>query len=50
MGAIAVAVRQGKEVVGTMSVAAPLTRLTDESIAGILPLLHRAAIDMEITW
>ncbi|MNV92059.1 hypothetical protein D3C71_1866120 [compost metagenome] len=50
MGAIAVAIHQGKEVVGTMSVAAPLTRLTDERVAEILPLLARAASDMEIAW
>ncbi|MCZ7489094.1 IclR family transcriptional regulator [Rhizobium rhizogenes] len=50
VGAIAVAIRQGKEIVGTMSVAAPLTRLTDERAAEILPLLARAASDMEIAW
>jgi DNA-binding IclR family transcriptional regulator len=50
VGAIAVAIRQGKDVVGTMSVAAPLTRLTDERVAEILPLLVRAASDMEIAW
>ncbi|MCW0982274.1 IclR family transcriptional regulator [Agrobacterium sp. BT-220-3] len=50
VGAIAVAIRQGKEVVGTMSVAAPLTRLTDERVAAILPLLMRSASDMEIAW
>ncbi len=33
-----------------MSVAAPLTRLTDERVMEILPLLARAASDMEIAW
>jgi len=31
-GAIVVAIRQGKEVVGTMSVAAPLIGLSDERV------------------
>jgi DNA-binding IclR family transcriptional regulator len=48
VGAIAVAIHRVKEFVGTMSVAAPLTRLTDERVAEILPLLARAARDMEI--
>ncbi|WP_245316625.1 IclR family transcriptional regulator C-terminal domain-containing protein [Agrobacterium sp. YIC 4121] len=50
VGAIAVAIRQGNEVVGTMSVAVPLTRLTEERVAEILPLLARAASDMEMAW
>jgi DNA-binding IclR family transcriptional regulator len=50
VGAIAVAIKQGDAVVGTMSVAAPLTRLTDDKVAEIVPLLHRAASNMSIAW
>ena len=50
VGAIAVAIKQGATVVGTMSIAAPLTRLTDERVAEFIPLLQRAADNMAIAW
>ena len=50
VGAIAVVVKQGARVLGTMSVAAPLTRLTDEKVAEIVPLLKHAASNMAIAW
>ncbi|QRM53252.1 IclR family transcriptional regulator [Sinorhizobium sp. BG8] len=50
VGAIAVAVKQDDRVVGTMSVAAPLTRLTDDKVSEIVPLLERAASNMAIAW
>ncbi len=42
-----VAIRQGKEVVGTVSVAAPPIRLSDERVA-YMPLMVRTASDMNI--
>lgn len=50
VGALAVAIRQKGQVVGTMSIAAPLTRFMPEHIEQFLPLLRRAAADMEIIW
>ncbi|MGN6769470.1 MAG: IclR family transcriptional regulator [Rhizobiaceae bacterium] len=50
VGAIAVAIRVRNDVVGTMSVAAPLARLPEERLEELLPLLRRAADNMAIAW
>jgi len=50
VGAMAVPIRVGDTVVGTMSVAAPLTRLSEQRIAEVLPLLRAAADNISIAW
>jgi DNA-binding IclR family transcriptional regulator len=50
VGAMAVAIRVRGTIVGTMSVAAPLTRFSEERIAEVLPLLRAAADNMSIAW
>lgn len=50
VGAVAVQVIAHDAVVGTMSVAAPLTRLSDARLNELLPLLRRAAEDMALAW
>jgi DNA-binding IclR family transcriptional regulator len=50
VGAVAVAISAGGKIVGTMSVAAPLTRLPDARVAEILPMLRAAADNMAIAW
>jgi hypothetical protein len=50
VGTLAVAIRARGKVVGTMSVAAPLTRLPEVRIAEILPMLCAAADNMAIAW
>jgi DNA-binding IclR family transcriptional regulator len=47
---MAVAIRVRGTIVGTMSVAAPLTRFSEERIAEVLPLLRAAADNMSIAW
>jgi DNA-binding IclR family transcriptional regulator len=50
VGAMAVPIRVRGAVVGTMSVAAPLTRLSEHRIAEIVPILSAAADNMAIAW
>jgi hypothetical protein len=47
---VAVAIRARGKIVGTMSVAAPLTRLPESRIAEILPMLRAAADNTAIAW
>ena len=50
VGAVAVPVQRDGTLLGTMSVAAPISRLSPERIDAILPLLRRAASDMALVW
>lgn len=50
VGAVAVAVERDGAVVGTVSVAAPLTRMSDERVREIVPQLQRAAANLSIAW
>ncbi|MBN9076150.1 MAG: IclR family transcriptional regulator [Rhizobiales bacterium 65-79] len=50
VGAVAVAIEVRGKIVGTMSVAAPLTRLPEARVAEILPMLRAAADNMAIAW
>jgi IclR family transcriptional regulator, acetate operon repressor len=50
VAAVAVAVQDGHGMVGTMSVAAPISRLGPERIVAILPDLRRAAEAMALAW
>ncbi len=50
VAAIAVTIGKSSEVVGTMSVAAPVSRLGPARIAEILPELQRAAQSMMLIW
>jgi IclR family transcriptional regulator, acetate operon repressor len=50
VAAVAVAVQDEHGVVGTMSVAAPISRLGPERIVAILPDLRRAAEAMALAW
>jgi IclR family transcriptional regulator, acetate operon repressor len=50
VAAVAVTVQDDHGVVGTMSVAAPISRLGPERIVAILPDLRRAAEAMALAW
>lgn len=50
VGAVAVPVQIGNILLGTMSVAAPLNRLTDERISELVPFLKRAAKNIALAW
>ncbi len=50
VAAIAVTISEGEDVVGTVSVAAPLARLSAERVAEILPALRQAAASMLLAW
>ncbi|SME90380.1 transcriptional regulator, IclR family [Tistlia consotensis] len=50
VGAVAVPVLAGGRFVGSMSVAAPMARLTEARIEEILPRLRRAAQNMALAW
>ncbi|MGQ0566618.1 MAG: IclR family transcriptional regulator domain-containing protein [Gemmobacter sp.] len=50
VGACAVAVITADGIVGTMSIAAPLSRLGPERVDALLPHLARAAQSMALAW
>jgi DNA-binding IclR family transcriptional regulator len=50
VGAVAVPIRRDGTLVGTMSVAAPISRLPPRRIEEVVPLLRRAASDMALVW
>jgi DNA-binding IclR family transcriptional regulator len=50
VGAVAVAIVVKNTLVGTMSVAAPLSRLGSERIEAVFPLLRRAAQNIALAW
>ncbi len=50
VGAVAVPVLAGDTLLGTMSVAAPLARLSDERIGELVPMLRRAARNIALAW
>jgi IclR family transcriptional regulator, acetate operon repressor len=50
VGAVAVPIFRGANLVGTMSVAAPITRLEPAQVAEFVPLLKRAAENMALAW
>ena len=50
VGAVAVAVRSGDLLLGTMSVAAPLSRMSEDRIRELVPPLTRAARNIALVW
>jgi IclR family acetate operon transcriptional repressor len=50
VGAVAVGVTAGEGLYGTMSVAAPIARLSDQRIDELLPLLRKAARNIALAW